>query len=586
MTDKPIISIPIDDSKFKDFLKLFDDYLDKLDDLPDAWKEANKAMDESVEGTGKNISGIKEMLAVSMVQTQRIVEAIQAATPAQERFRRETDKSTKSMSNLHKQAVSVAEGVFTASSGLSGISKILKGFGLPGMIGAGVLGAGFGLGDLALRQARSVSGTARSAFGANLGYGQFQNAQAQLSPFVPNPGALLQNVAAAQWNPASYGMLSLFGVSPNESPLSGAAKIIRGAVQTLGATHNALLPQVQFAEATTGLSETDLISLVNQNPQNLNGAIRKMLNAKLAKQQNVPGATISSDQKLVAGFAASMNTASAKFAQAVAPMNGIVQTFGAYVAKFAGAINGAVQSVTGGGNGSVANGGPGSAAAARAAAAAGGLAPLMYALTGKYSGAARGGTTTNYSGVMRQLEAAGFSTNFAAGVAGNFQRESNFNAAASSFDKRTGWHKGLGQWSKARRDQILAGTGGAIDVWSTNPQEQIAGAIWEFQHTYKGAASKINAAAQHSAWAAAGAVNKYYEASGDTRFGVMMREMNASFFKQGGPQAERAGGDLSPDVKALVKKLATQASAKARVSLEISNSTPARVAMSANSAVY
>lgn len=579
MTEKPIISIPIDDSKFKEFLKLFDEYIDKLDDLPDAWQEANKAMDESLDGVGKNIAGVKEMLAISMVQTQRIVEAIQSAIPAQQRLRRETDNSTRSMSNLHKQTVSVAEGVFTASSGLSGITKILKGFGLPGMIAAGTVATGFGLGDLALQQARAVSDTSRMASGANLSYGQFQNAQAQLSPFIANPGALLQNIAAAQWNPASYGMLSLFGVSPSESPLSAAAKIVRGAVQTLGSTHNALLPQVMFAEQLTGLSENDLISLVNQNPKDLNTAIHKMLASKLAAQQNVGKGTISSDQRLVAGWAASMNTASAKFATAVAPMNTIVQGFGNDVAKFAGAVNNMVQGVVGPNNGSVAHGGPGAPPAAIAAWKGTWFDALKYGFTGK--GPSKIYPSNADSLVVRHKTASIAADLFSKMVLGHpyaFPQSYNFSAPAKKYGISAALLSALAQDESGMNKNAVSPKGAqglfqfmpsvakSLGINPFDPGEAAYGAAYEISGYLKKYRGNLQQAIAAYNW-------------GPTN-------LDADIKRHGSQWLSFAPFETQNEVAKILRLLAKNNSTKQRVSLEISNSTSARVAMSANSAAY
>jgi hypothetical protein len=542
LTDVPIIEVPINDEKFRAFYELFKEYSEKLDEQPAAWKKLNEAIGRATPNAGK-VSGAFSDTSDS---SDAVIKSLTASTKAMKDLFAATQKTNASMSVLLNSSTGVAKGIFDAASGFGGIKKAL-GFlsAVPG-VGSAVRAAGLAvgtvgaLGDLAFHSARDVSSTARAAFGANASYGQFQNTQAQLSPFLPNPGGSLQSVAAAQYNPMAWGQLGLFGVSPRQSSQSAMATILKQAVGSLRTSHNTMLPQVKYAESLLGVSDTDLISLVNQNPRDLNSAIQAMLNPRLAGKQNVPGSIISSDQKLLQSWATSMNTASAKFAAALAPMNPIVASFGQDVAGFAGAVDKLVQATSGaaqnvdktvseGGliqnNLPIAFGGKGN-----------GPGGIKWSFGNLFPSASKVGGT-NFASVMKQYMAAGYSRNFAAAMASNFNSESGFYAGAASYDARTGWHKGLGQWSSTRRAQILKGTG--IDVWTdTNPSDQITASIWELRNTQKGPAAKIAAAANGrygSAGAGAIAGDRYYEASGDNLFQQGVRGMAANLYASIGP---------------------------------------------------
>ena len=588
MGNKPIIDIQIDDTAFKKFYDLFEEYSKKLEEMPDEWKKLDAAIKSTGKGLNKSSSSVNQSLAVAMAQTATITSALNSATGAQSSLGKATEKSSKHMARLGSSVATVAEGVFSATSGMAGLRKVLSSFGPVGAI-AGVAGAaGLAVGNLALRSAGGVTSSARSAFGANLGYGQYKNATAQLSPFISNPGAVLQNIAAAQWTPADAGALGIFGVSPGQSTTAASAAVIRGGVLALRKSHNLMLPQVRFAESLAGLSDNAMISLANQKPGDLNAAIAAMQNPAKNKAQNVNGATISSDQKLVANWAASMNAAEAKFATALAPMNPIVTSFGASVATFAGAVNKIVQSVVGGAAPGTPGGPGGPPLTAANSQNATGLAGLQARLPialgglgngpggiGGVSGGKKISGVTSYAAVMKGFENAGYSTNFAAAMAAQAGSESGF--GMNWTNTKNGTHAGLFQWSKARRDAILQGTG--IDVWKDRAtDDQIKAAVWELHNPEKNAAAKINAAAKLGPQYAGVAADNYYERSGDNPFYQAVRGAKANLFAAVGPQAQ----GLPASVVAVLNKLRTPPQ---KVSLNITNSTSARVSMSANAAI-
>ena len=143
-------------------------------------------------------------------------------------------------------------------------------------------------------------------------------------------------------------------------------------------------------------------------------------------------------------------------------------------------------------------------------------------------------------------------------------------------------HAGLFQWSASRRAQILKGTG--IDVWKdANPQDQVNASIWELQNTQIPAAMKI--ALAPNAGAAAIAADKYYEVSGDNMVQQGIRGLVAQGYAAIGPAAPSTKPvlhDLPPDVKSLLSRLATRPAPPVKVS--VTNSTSAKVAVSANAA--
>lgn len=104
----------------------------------------------------------------------------------------------------------------------------------------------------------------------------------------------------------------------------------------------------------------------------------------------------------------------------------------------------------------------------------------------------------------------------AAGIVANAMRESGMNPEA--FNNAAGPHKGLFQWSKARRDAILAGTG--TDVFNASFEEQLSAAQWELTHSMRGVGTALHGAT--SPEDAARLISNRFEKPGDL-FGEAQR---------------------------------------------------------------
>ena len=594
MTDVAIIEVPINDEKFRAFYELFKEYSEKLDEQPAAWKKLNEAIGKATPSAG----GWASHFSNTAGSSDEVVKNLTASTKAMKDLFAATQKSNAAMGTLLENSTGVARGLLGAASGVGGLKKAL-GFlsAVPG-VGSAVRAAGLAvgtvgvLGDLAFQSAASVSNTARAAFGAvgpggsRYPYGVFQNTNAALGQFLPNPGAALQNVAAAQYNPMAWGQLGLFGVTPGQSSQSAMATILQQAIGSVRSSHTTILPQATYAKSLLGISDTDLISLANQNPKDVYAAYQQMLNPKAAAAQNVSGKVVSSDQNLLRSWATSMNTASAKFAAALAPMNPIVASFGQDVAGFAGAVDKLVQ----------ATGGAASQASKLLQGGTSGWGSIFpglpIALGGKGNGP--GGIQSQQpapgqlgqstvGAVMQSFMNRGYSKKFAAAMASQAFSESSFRTYAPSTYKGQ-QYGGMFQWNQTRRDQILKATG--IDVWSqkTSEDQQAAAAVWELRNTYKNAADKINASP--NAITAGTAADRYYEVSADSDPARIMRGIRAGAMYEFGPNAPVKSATPSATdaaTAALLRRLAKQNIIK--VQATVTNNTAARVNMSANAAV-
>jgi hypothetical protein len=194
---------------------------------------------------------------------------------------------------------------------------------------------------------------------------------------------------------------------------------------------------------------------------------------------------------------------------------------------------------------------------------------------------------TSASHVMKQFMAGGASRKLAAAMTAQASAESSFNAGVVSHYKGK-TYAGLFQYDPSRRAAVLAETrkaglngGKGYDMWSGTPDQQVAGSIWDLNHDYKSAAAKINAA---KGYAAAGvAADNYFEVSGDGWAKQAYRGGLSNFYGHIGPSAPAPTNAPSPEIAALLRQLGKQNIIK--VTTHVTNSTSARVAMSAQAAV-
>lgn len=136
---------------------------------------------------------------------------------------------------------------------------------------------------------------------------------------------------------------------------------------------------------------------------------------------------------------------------------------------------------------------------------------------------------------MAYFQSQGWTAAQAAAIVANADAESGMNPNASNAG-----HKGLFQWSKARRDAILAGTG--IDVWKASAADQLRAAQWELTHTEKAAGRGLRGI--NDARAGAVFLDRFFERSGDTS----MLEQHRALLAGGLAAASGGGTHVETDV--------------------------------------
>jgi hypothetical protein len=192
-----VIEIQVDDSAFKRFYALFDDYSEKLEKMPEAWKSLDAAMGTSTEGLKTGALDAKEALALAAAQATVIAEALKDATKAQSGLGSATKSSAKGMQGLAK----ATQGVGAAIAEVGG--WILK---IGALGGLGALFSGFGVADLA-----SAAFTRfRAAGQLGISPGALASFQVNMQQFLGT--AALEAAANAQIDVTKAGGLAALGI--------------------------------------------------------------------------------------------------------------------------------------------------------------------------------------------------------------------------------------------------------------------------------------------------------------------------------------------------------------------------------------
>lgn len=178
MATKPIITIDVDDRKFKQFLDLFNGYQDALKKQPGAWSQAGQAM-----GSGKD--AVEAMVAAMLAQTEMLHKIVEESR----RLERTVTATGGTMHRLAESAKSVAGHIAHATKDLIKWSSI--GSALTGLVGIGGL---FGV----ERLASTASGLRSRAMGLGTNPAALQALGINFGPFVDVPGALGRTIQAQQ----------------------------------------------------------------------------------------------------------------------------------------------------------------------------------------------------------------------------------------------------------------------------------------------------------------------------------------------------------------------------------------------------
>lgn len=240
MAKKAILTIDVNDEKFKKFHDLFSKYQDELDKQPEKWDALNKAM---VAGVGAVVE-----------QTHGIVKYLKEATHAQQQFHTATRKSGGVLRGMLKDTQSISRELF----GISRFMLKTAGWGL-GLGAAGIFGLD--------RIASDAIQTQRSARGLGLNTGQLRAWNINFGRYIGS--GTLSTIATQKGTAEGSAMLSVASGLPVEQVANMSATSLDYRIATrlrkMGKTWNpAVYGQMMQAEGFTqaGFTVEDLRRLL------------------------------------------------------------------------------------------------------------------------------------------------------------------------------------------------------------------------------------------------------------------------------------------------------------------------------------
>lgn len=168
-----VVSVPVDDTAFKDFLALFEKYQEALKSMPDDWAKVGGAIEKSGAGFG-------EMAALMLAQA----EMLHRITTEHRELERSASGYERAMSRARKEVKEIASGIASTTR------ELLKWSGITGLLGVGGL---FGLEHLA----SNASSLRVAGLGNNVDPGTLQALRVNLGRVI-DPSAALNNIWSAQ----------------------------------------------------------------------------------------------------------------------------------------------------------------------------------------------------------------------------------------------------------------------------------------------------------------------------------------------------------------------------------------------------
>ncbi|CAB3741067.1 hypothetical protein LMG22037_06447 [Paraburkholderia phenoliruptrix] len=204
MTQKAIVDIEINDSQFREFHALFQDYQKKLADMPEDWAKVTGAIDDAgvgMEDFSKSSKLSKEFLMIAAIQANAITQGLQKATGAQDKFNTKTKDGAIQMGRMAK----FSKAVHTDFAKMSGMLLKL------GAIGGSLLSFPAAV----FASTNALAGQNLQARGLGLRIGQTQAFGANFEKFGLGASDL-GNVANAQGDVTKWRAFMAAGLTPEQ----------------------------------------------------------------------------------------------------------------------------------------------------------------------------------------------------------------------------------------------------------------------------------------------------------------------------------------------------------------------------------
>jgi Transglycosylase SLT domain len=301
MTVKSILDIDVNDTRFREFKRLYDQYNLALRSAPAAWKLVNTQID----GSRASFDKLVDKMAAANVQAG-------LAAKAQERADDMTRRTSERWASIARSTMSFASSIRDATT------SVIKMAGITGII-TGLVGAG-GLWGID-RMAMSAAGTRRSSMGLGLGFGEQRAFSSNFARLV-DPEAFLSGVAGAKMDVTRRVGLLGAGLSPTE--LAGdtaqtAVALLRRLKQIADTTNPAMFAQIiQARRLDQFVSPEDLQRLRATSPAEFEQLARRFGTTQTTA--DVPTATAKAWQDFTTQLSNAGNSIEATFIKGLAPL--------------------------------------------------------------------------------------------------------------------------------------------------------------------------------------------------------------------------------------------------------------------------
>lgn len=269
MTLKSILTIDVNDERFKAYKESFDKYQEALAKMPESWKAASAEQDVMMQGFAK----VSAALMAHADMSERIARM-------DHRGAAEADKQAKSWHSIARDTKAAAGNIAAMAR------SFLKWSGLTGLVG-GLLGGGslWGLTHLA----GGVAALRQTAMGLGVTPGQAAAFGIDFGRFVGDPQSMLARVSAALANPtdpAYRGLITSIGNVQGMNAAQASVALLRALPRLFPGGANT--PNLGAIAQARGLLDTGLTLF----------DIRKYLSARPDERRQMERAFASDEQRL------------------------------------------------------------------------------------------------------------------------------------------------------------------------------------------------------------------------------------------------------------------------------------------------
>lgn len=252
MTAKSIITVDIDDSRFNAFYALFQKYQAQIDEMPEGWEKIVDKIDDAGDGMkefSKASMSSKDFMMIAAIQAGAISKAIHQATGVQDKFNAKTKDGAIQMGKMAKFSKEMHKDI----SKMSGVLLKLGALG----------GSALAIPTAIFASVNKLAGQNLQARGLGLRIGQTQAFEANFEKFGLG-GSDLGNIANAQGEPSKWRAFMSAGLTPQQIQGEDTEQLTFNFAKAASSKYRQWLKEggpLRAASLAQGSGFTDILSL-------------------------------------------------------------------------------------------------------------------------------------------------------------------------------------------------------------------------------------------------------------------------------------------------------------------------------------